>query len=241
MGKVIMSGIAPKLEVPSGVMASDLAVGSSVYLNENGSPVEYLVVNKGIPRGSSLYDSSCDGTWLLRKALYEKRAWDSSNNDYENSDIHAYLTSTFLSLFDSNIRSAIKQAKIPYQKGTGPSGSVAFGSNGLSTKVFLLSCCEVGGIIGVNSLKVPEDGACLEYFNVTSGTDPKRIAYYDGTATDWWLRSPYTGAASYAGYSSTTGDCNTVYTTGSNGIRPALILPNTAYFDEETLLFKGVA
>ena len=45
-----------------GILASDLAVGSSVYLMENGAAAEYLVVNQGVPSNSSLYDASCDGT-----------------------------------------------------------------------------------------------------------------------------------------------------------------------------------
>lgn len=46
----------------AGILASDLAVGDIVKLTENGTPVEYIVVNQGIPGNSSLYDSSCDGT-----------------------------------------------------------------------------------------------------------------------------------------------------------------------------------
>lgn len=63
MGKVIMSGIVPQLKAPStGILASDLAVGDIVKLTENGTPVEYIVVNQGIPENSGLYDSSCNGT-----------------------------------------------------------------------------------------------------------------------------------------------------------------------------------
>ena len=44
------------------ILASDLAVGDIVKLMENGTPVEYIVVNQGKPYDSSLYDDSCDGT-----------------------------------------------------------------------------------------------------------------------------------------------------------------------------------
>ena len=72
MGKVIMSGIVPLLKAPvTEILAQDIAVGSTVKLMEGGTAVEYLVVNQGIPSNSSLYDASCDGTWLLRKALLE--------------------------------------------------------------------------------------------------------------------------------------------------------------------------
>lgn len=38
---------------PSGsIFASDLAVGDIVKLMENGTPVEYIVVNQGIPENS---------------------------------------------------------------------------------------------------------------------------------------------------------------------------------------------
>ena len=47
-------------------LLGQVAVGSIVKLNENGSPTNYIVVNQGIPGNSPLYDASCNGTWLLR-------------------------------------------------------------------------------------------------------------------------------------------------------------------------------
>ena len=59
MGKVMMSGSVPTLNAPvTGMLASSLAVGSTVKLMESGTAVEYLVVNQGIPSNSNLYDSS---------------------------------------------------------------------------------------------------------------------------------------------------------------------------------------
>ena len=45
--------------------AGELDIGSSVFLNVDGVPVEFLVVHQGLP--SSIYDTSCDGTWFLMK------------------------------------------------------------------------------------------------------------------------------------------------------------------------------
>lgn len=203
---------------------SALSVGSTVKLNVNGTAKEFLVVHQGLP--SSLYDSSCNGTWLLMKDIYEKRVWDSSNNDYKNSDIHAYLNGTFLGLFDSDIQSAIKQVKLPYQNGTGSGGSIASGSNGLSTKVFLLGGYEVGWTTA-NSSYFPVDGACLSYFSGTSVTDSKRIAYYGGSATHWWLRSPYTNHANYVWRVVTDGGWYDLGYNYSYGVRPALVLDSS--------------
>ena len=132
---------APKM---SGILASELAVGSSVYLMENGVTTEYLVVNQGNPSGSSLYDDSCDGTWLLRKDIKEKRQWNSSDvNDYENSLIHPWLNGDFFNQFGVIEQSIIKQVKIPYRAGQGQGTTITGGSSGLSTKVFLLSAAEL--------------------------------------------------------------------------------------------------
>ena len=72
--------VDPKLwAVATDKPLGDYAVGGIVKLNENGSPVDYLVVHQGLP--SSMYDASCDGTWLLRKNIVEKRAWDSGDSN----------------------------------------------------------------------------------------------------------------------------------------------------------------
>lgn len=197
------------------------AVGSIVKLKVNGTAKEFIVVHQGKP--SSIYDESCNGTWLLMKDVYENRAWHSSNvNKYESSDIHAYLNNTFLNLFDSNIKNAIKQVKIPYRKNGGQSGADQSGANGLSAKIFLLSGYEVG--IGGASY-VPQDGAKLDYFNQNTGTDSKRIAYLNGSATFWWLRSQSTNRTNVVWYISDNGDYGGGYVTSLYGIRPALVLP----------------
>lgn len=95
----------------------NLAVGKSVFLNVNGARTEFIVVHQGLP--SDVYDESCDGTWLLMKNLYTKAQWDTTDNDYANSDIRAYLDNTFINLLDSGMRAAIKQVTIPYYRGTG--------------------------------------------------------------------------------------------------------------------------
>ena len=109
------------------VTLSSKAIGSTIKLKVNGSAKDFIVVHQGKP--SSVYDDSCNGTWLLMKDIYESRAWHSSNtNDYANSTIHSYLNGTFLNLFESNIKNAIKQVKLPYRKGSGTSTTVTSGS-----------------------------------------------------------------------------------------------------------------
>ena len=235
MGRVIMSGIVPTLKAPStGILAQDIAVGSVVKLMEGGTAVEYLVVNQGKPSGSSLYDDSCDGTWLLRKDIHSNRQWHTSNvNKYETSAINTWLNGDFFNSLGSAEQATIKQVRIPYRAG----GTDHSGANGLSCKVFLLSGYEVGFMTSDSSY-VPVDGAKLDYFDASSS---KRIAYLNGLETIWWLRSPRTDGTRRAWCVQTIGIPGSGDTSGSAGIRPALVLPSTALFDETTLILKGVA
>lgn len=234
-GRTLVNGTGYDISFSTPI--GSLAVGSSVYLNESGSPAEYLVVNQGIPSNSNLYDASCDGTWLLRKDCHSSRVWDSSNNDYANSDIHAWLNGTFLGLFDSGIQSAIKQAKIPYVNGTGSGGSVASGANGLSTKVFLLSNYEVGFEVDPNiTTYYSVDGACLSYFSGSAVVDSKRVAYLNNTEIIWWLRSAYNQNARNVSSVGVNGSSGTRTCFHAYGIRPALVLPPTVLVkDDDTI------
>ena len=225
----------------TGILASTLPVGSTVKLMENGTAVEYLVVNQGIPENSSLYDASCDGTWLLRKYIPSERQWNTSNvNKYESSAINTWLNGEFFNALGSAEQAAIKQVKIPYRKDGGSGGLNQSGANGLLCKIFLLSGYEVGFTTNDNSY-FPVDGAKLSYFESGSGTSAnnKRIANFNGSAALWWLRSPLTnGALSVWGvYSS--GSYYNSNASNSRGIRPALILPSNALFDKTTMLLKG--
>lgn len=206
------------------------AVGSIVKLKVNGTAKEFIVVHQGKP--GSMYDDSCNGTWLLMKDIYENRVWRSGDiNKYESSDIHAYLNSTFLNLFDSNIKDAIKQVKIPYRKNGGSDGTDQSGANGLPCKVFLLSGYECG-FTSRNIDHSPVDGTKLAYFE--SGTDwsarVKRIAKLNGSVAYWWLRSPLTNSDRNVECVSDDG-YPAAYASNSSGIRPALMLPQDMEVD----------
>lgn len=207
------------------VKLSTKAVGSTVKLKVNGTDRNFIVVHQGRP--STVYDASCDGTWLLMEDLYEIRQWHSSNvNKYESCTLDSYLNSTFLGLFDADIQAVIKQVKIPYRKNGGSGGTDQSGDNGLSRKIFLLSGYEVGWTTSTNQ-HFPVDGAVLDYFKGTAATDAKRIGYLNGSATYWWLRSPYAISTIYAWGVTSGGGCNYNNCSGSYGVRPALILPSS--------------
>lgn len=221
------------------VTLSSKAIGSTIKLKVNGSARNFIVVHQGKP--SSVYDDSCNGTWLLMQDIYENRAWHSSNtNDYANSTIHSYLNSTFLNLFESNIKNAIKQVKLPYRKGSGTSTTVTSGSNGLSAKIFLLSATEMS--FSFSSMPSGE-GAELAYFKgcADNSSDSKRVAYLNGSAAGWWLRSPYCYYSSSALCVNSRGDWSNNYCSDSSGIRPALILPSSLLVSDDGTVSTNTA
>ena len=222
------------------VTLSSKAIGSTIKLKVNGSAKDFIVVHQGKP--SSVYDDSCNGTWLLMKDIYENRQWHSSNtNDYANSTIHSYLNSTFLNLFESNIKNAIKQVKLPYRKGSGTSTTVTSGSNGLSAKIFLLSATETS--FNFSSYMPSGEGAELAYFKgcADNSSDSKRVAYLNGSAAYWWLRSPYCGGFFSALCVGSCGDWGGSGCSGSCGIRPALILPSTLLVSDDGTVSTNTA
>lgn len=201
----------------AGQAISNLDVGSTVKISVNGTSKAFLVVHQGNP-STSLYDSSCAGTWMLMKDIYEKRQWDAEeNNSYADSDIHAYLNSTFLNLIA--IKDSIKQVKIPYRPGSGSNKTVNSGANGLSCKVFLTSYTELGG----SNSYAPIDGEKLPYFSSSA----IRIAYLNGTAVSWSTRTPRTSGVNV--WRVTDSGATGAYmspTSSDYGVRPAFILPS---------------
>ena len=216
------------------------AVGSVVKLKFNGAMREFLVVHQGKP--SSLYDESCNGTWLLMKDCLEARQWHSSNvNDYANSTVHSYLNSTVLSKFDADIQAQIKQVKIPYRPGSGTSGTVNSGASGLSAKIFLLSDREVGYTKSNVNQYICDDGAKLAYFQDGNGTTEK-IGKFNGSAVGWWLRSPYLYGSGHAWGVNSVGDAG-VSLCSSTGyfLRPALILPSNLLTSDDGTINTNTA
>lgn len=207
--------------------ASTLPVGSSVYAKESGTPAEFIVVHQGNP-DESIYDTSCDGTWLMRKDLYNGQAWNTSgNNRWQLATLQQWLRDTYINYLD--VSSIIKSVKIPYGLGLG-TNTVYTGADGLDSKVFLLSGYEVG-TGGVNYL--PKDGAKLDWFNASTGTSTQRIAYLSGNAIPWWLRTPYADSSSTVWFvGSNSGSCSTNSVGNGYGVRPCFIIPSDTEVDE---------
>lgn len=229
MGKVIMSGIVPPLVAPvTGIQLGDIAEGSIVKLNENGSPVEFYVAKHD-------YESSLNGsgrTLLVRKDAQHdvstSKMWDAGGvNAYSGSDIDVYINGTYLDMFDTKTKSAIGTTKFYY---TPMNGNTSVGT--LQRAVFILSFTELG--LSDYDANRNVEGSALQ--NVTVYQSVK----YNGKSVQQWTRTPYKRNTSSVYYLNTDGSfARTDASSFASVARPCLTLPSGALFDEVTMLFNG--
>lgn len=219
-GRVLVNSTGYDIPFSSGIQIGTLQVGSVVKIGVNGKSYDFLVVNHGIPSNSSLYDSSCDGTWLLMKDIYTKMLYNRSYTNYADGPIPAYLDGDFFNLIDNAVNACIKTVSITCKQGFGTVSK-------LSCKIFILGAAELGSV--GNDAAV--DGAKLSYFEAGNGTlaMEKRIASYNGIKTHYWSRSPISGSGGQVAGVDTYGNIVTL-DIGKNiqkGVRPAFTLPST--------------
>ena len=210
-----------------------VAVGSIVKIDENGSPVNYIVVHIGNP-DVRLYGSACDGAWLLRQDIVENVQWNSTNaNTLVGSTIMSTMAG-YLGRYESHIQSAIKTVKIPYHPGNGePFWNIKSGENGLECKLFPLGGYEVG--LSDPSGIMPADGAKLDYFKSGLDTEAnsKRIAKLNGAAAAWWLRSPVSTSTDGKFYVLPDGSLGSTSVNPSYGALPAMIMDPTILVSDD--------
>ena len=212
-------GLAPAFKVGSTTISA-LSVGSSVYVKESGVPVEYIVVHKGNP-DETMYDASCNGAWLLRKTAKMDMQWNEDDaNNYPTSSINTWMNGTFYNSL--NIKSIISQIKIPYSDPNAYT-TVHSGSDGLSTKIFLLSCKETGASGSTFNNKMSYEGSVLDWFAASSGNRK--------FASTWWLRSVNNDAKYSAWFIYADGSYGLWDTTKTYSARPAFIVPLNTLVD----------
>ena len=224
MGRTIVAGGKRGMTAPPkpGIQLSTIAEGSVVKLMENGTATEFVVLKHE-------YEYTTN-TLLMRKTLLDNRAWGSgSSNEYPGSDIAKYLEIDYRALFDADTQAAFGTAMVPVYNTV--SGNVTYSR----MAVFLLSLTEVG----LDSPDASIEGSAIPYFSDNS----KRIAYNSaGTAAGWWLRSLTTYSSNTVWYVLANGGVHIHTSSYADwGVRPVLLCLNTALFDPDTLIFKGVA
>lgn len=187
---------------------------------------EFIIVHQGNP-DSSIYDSSCDGTWLLKKTLYENtEKWDTNNvNNFATSHMNTWLNNTYLNQIVA--KDIIKKVNLPYLPG-GTASSI----QNMETSVFLLGLVEVGADSSTAGWStMPVDGAKLDYFTADV-TDPsgaaakRKVSARTGGTAYWWFRSPLKTSTGNVWNVNPDGHFDGTFSavSGNSSIRPAFIV-----------------
>lgn len=189
------------------IKLSEVAEGSILLLNENGSLVEFYVAKHD-------YEAGLNGsgrTLVVRKDCYDTRAWHSSNvNAYASSAIDTWLNSTYKGLLDADIQSVIGTTNFYYTPGNGSTSVTT-----LTRAIFLLSVTELGKTASYANT----EGSALPIASTL------QIAYRNGSAVVQWTRSPSTNNTYDAYYLGAGGVANSGGCTVTRGSRPAFTLP----------------
>ena len=206
-----------KLQYQNKVVVGDLPIGTivkGIYGNE-----EFIVIHKGNPN-TSVYDSSCDGVWLMAKNCVTSLRFNSyTSRIFTDSEAMKWLNSAFYNSL--TVKSSVKKIKIPYYT-TGDQPPLCAGANGFSCYAFMLAAVEVGF---VGYYKYLGDGVKLSWFDSTNAANTKRVATLNGQAVDWWLRTADTGdSQDKAAKTNANGSYGTDAAKNGHGIRPAFIV-----------------
>ena len=196
-----------------------VAVGTLVKLNENGSPVEFYVAKHD-------YESGLNGagrTLLVRKECYDNRVWNSVQvNTYASSTLDSWLNSDYKNLLDSDFLTVIGTTKFQY--------TIGYGDKTLSTlerAIFQLSRTELG-------FTLPAD-ANFEG-NILPIASILQKAFLNGETNSQWTRTPNTSYLTAAFFVYAGGNSDSTGVTGEAGSRPAFTVPSTlSVTDDGTL------
>lgn len=201
--------IDPKLwAVSSGKPLGDFSEGDIIQLNEGGDPVDFYVACHN-------YEQSLNGagrTLVVRKDVYDQRAWHSSNvNAWASCTMRSWLNGDYKALLGPEIQEAMGTTTYRYTPGNG--------NNTVTTRsdaVFLLSLTE----LGQSHSYANTEGSALPIASTL------RIAYRNGSATTQWTRSVDTNDTRNAIYLSSDGTVYNSLCTFSDGSRPVFTLPS---------------
>lgn len=217
----------------SNTLLKNQAVGSTVWLKRNGTPTSFVVVHQGNP-DPALYDSSCDGSWLMAQQALTTRSFHTTaaigSSNYGASALHTWLQNEFFAQLDQTGKTLVRRVRIPWCEGPDQciDGIIHTGSSGLETTAFLPSLLELGIDEGMSA---PADGAKLAYFEAGKDASAckKRAALLGSTPVSYWTRSLFSMSDSEMYTISSDGSSaaqNCSWDKG--GVRPLLILSGSA-------------
>lgn len=198
-----------------------IELGSTVWLNENGVDVDYILTRK-----------DQNGVELLRKRAYTSRRMNHSNTTvYDGCELDQWLTNTetgFLSLFSETLRSNLVNRSI---------STFTYGDSDyhyISRNCYLYS---YGDMFLTMPSQLYAEVNVVSALMINKGTIDANSARIcrnneDTSAVYYWLRSAH--SATYFWYVNGNGAAYNGYASNSGSVRPVLnVSPDTIVSDED--------
>ena len=251
-GNYIYFGEYPQTIKSADVTVGDVADGDGYYLGSDGARYakviadpngsDYTFSNGSTVTGGETYyfkvepirwrilSEDGESAFILADGILANKAYDASSNNYNNSDIRAWLNGEFLNAaFGEIAQSLIETTEVDNSVYSTGDSSNQYACENTFDKVFLLSYREaVNSAYGFASNYSTYDTArrmtVSDYARSTGAYMDTSNSYYFGCGL-WWLRSPYyynsnnARLVNYYGYAGGSNNVNLVY---YGGVVPAL-------------------
>lgn len=202
-GRTLVGGTG--YDISFGMQIGSIAEGTTVYVNENGSPAAFYVAKHN-------YESGLNGdgrTLLVRQNNFGNLSWNSmEKNAYAGSTVDNWLNNNYKGILDERVQSSMGETKFYYTVGNRNATMTT-----LSRSVFLLSGAELN--------------FTPSYANTEGSVLPIYLSLKSITS---WLRTPCTTGSTAqftsALYQISTGTFGTSKVTTQKGVRPVFALPS---------------
>lgn len=214
-----------------------LAEGTIVRINENGSPVEFIVAKHN-------YSSSKNGTghtMLVRRTmLTEKRYWGLKGNststdiEWDDSELKTWLESTYIGYLDEEIRAKVKTMTIGSSYSgysfalAVPSKDDLYGNNALFNSNVISALLNS---LGDDDFWLRDTTSYSSTYTPGGSSEPVTESY--GVAYYMWIKTPNRGSKYFA-YNNTEQD-------KKYGVLPCFALYDELYLCEDGLLRQNKA
>ena len=198
----------------------DLDLGTSIYIEENGVPKEYVLITK-----------SADGCIVLRANCYEAMQINATNTAvYEDSKIDLWLENEetgFMSLFTAQQKMAfVARSRPTYTYGDTE-------CHYINRRAFLLTYGEL--FLSIPTALEPLSSvvpALIIWRNAVDANFARMGRNEAGQAVSWWESSPFSASSMYFVYTNGASSTISAAVTG-NWARPALNVSSDTIVSDE--------
>ena len=182
-------------------------VGDSKTVNIGGTNYEVQII--GFNHDDKVSGGKAAYSFQLVDCLNQTQQMNTSNTNtggWNGSAMRGRM-STYKSQLPAALRNVIKTVK----KKSGTGGGSSSGTQQTNDDLFLLSEIE---IFGTTTYSVAGEGTQYEWYKAGNS----RIKKVNGSANDWWERSPFSGYTSFFCYVGSSGNADDGYANDSRGV-----------------------